>query len=237
LCPTSFARLHPGGKFTSRTLYGQAQPGIVREKELEIRIKKASFHDMPGLTFEIFKPLLATPESPALGPGPRGGHRTTARLNDSLDKIFEGMENREFEAGRLIRSLVLLWHDHLDAAHGIAQEIENSDGSVVHGIVHRREPDYSNAVYWFRRAGNHPSFPEISRRVGVFLDSRREAGELRVRLIPKGAWDPLAFIEVCEMTSGKMGFKKQEEVLREIQRVELETLLEHWLNGGAFAGR
>ena len=47
----------------------------------------------------------------------------------------------------LIHSALLLWHDHLDASHDLSQNINSSDGSFLHAIMHRREPDYSNAKY------------------------------------------------------------------------------------------
>jgi hypothetical protein len=53
-----------------------------------------------------------------------------------------------------------LWHDargDWDAAHRVAQDIEDADGSWVHGYLHRKEGDESNAGYWYRRAGRPPS--------------------------------------------------------------------------------
>src|SRR5262245_3566808 len=90
------------------------------------------------------KALLASPELPGLGPGPRQGIRSRAELESALTNIFAG-STVSSERQELVRALVLLWHDHLDAAHTIAQDIENRDGSFVHGIMHRREPDYGNA--------------------------------------------------------------------------------------------
>jgi len=52
--------------------------------------------------------------------------------------------------------LVALWHDATgdwDAAHRVAQEIEDEAGAWVHAYLHRKEGDLGNAAYWYRRAG------------------------------------------------------------------------------------
>jgi hypothetical protein len=52
-------------------------------------------------------------------------------------------------------ALRALWHDargDWDAAHGVAQEIEDETGAWVHAYLHRKEGDTSNAAYWYRRA-------------------------------------------------------------------------------------
>lgn len=41
-------------------------------------------------------------------------------------------------------------------AHEIAQDVASREGSYWHAIIHRMEPDYANASYWFRRVGFHP---------------------------------------------------------------------------------
>src|SRR5215208_1132858 len=48
-----------------------------------------------------------------------------------------------------------------DESHSLSQDISSPEGSFWHGIMHRQEPDPDNAGYWFRRVGNHPTFPAI----------------------------------------------------------------------------
>jgi len=129
---------------------------------------------------------------------------------------------------QLVRALILLWHDHLEASHTISQGIENPDGSLVHAIMHRREPDYWNSKYWWRRVGKHPCFPKLARRVGDFLKSSGANG-LAEKLIPRGEWDPFAFVDACEAAAGLPASNKQVELLREVQRIESEVALEHFL--------
>ncbi len=40
-----------------------------------------------------------------------------------------------------------------EQAHQVSQEDDSKEGSYWHGIVHRLEPDNSNAAYWFNRVG------------------------------------------------------------------------------------
>jgi hypothetical protein len=159
-----------------------------------------------------------------------------------LDVIFRDakLPSRQHQ---LIRSLLLLWHDHLDASHIISQGLENADGSFLHAIMHRREPDAWNSKYWWRRVGPHPAFPEIARQAGEFLAGsrrREEAGlgragnlrlltsaaasELAKQLIPGGMWDAAAFVDACDLAKDASVVA----TLREVQRIETEVLLERF---------
>jgi hypothetical protein len=57
-------------------------------------------------------------------------------------------------------ALRALWHDgrgDWDAAHRVAQDIDDETGAWVHAYLHRKEGDASNAGYWYRRAGKPPA--------------------------------------------------------------------------------
>jgi len=176
---------------------------------------------MPA-TAELQK-LMATAEPPELGPQQRAGIQTQSQLNSTLDACFTGAQPLTKTNRELIRALILLWHDHLEAAHVIAQNIENADGAFVHGIMHRREPDYGNAKYWFRRVGKHPAFGEIARRASELLNNE---GEGRLDLLPAGEWDPFAFVDACERASRRGGTEQERRLLRQIQAIESTVLLE-----------
>ncbi|MEJ2585228.1 MAG: hypothetical protein P8Z38_09345 [Robiginitalea sp.] len=49
-----------------------------------------------------------------------------------------------------------LWWDargEWEAAHEIAQDLPTAWGSWMHAYLHRKEGDYGNAGYWYRKAG------------------------------------------------------------------------------------
>ena len=173
-----------------------------------------------------FNPFLATPQPPDLGPGPRAGVQSESDLSRALDTALRG-SSIPAEKQRLIRALILLWHDHLDAGHELAQSIEGADGAFVHGIMHRREPDSGNAAYWFRRVGRHPAFAEIARRVAGFPAEKTQA-ELFQNLIKNGEWDPFAFINECGKAAGQPISGSTQQYLREVQRLETEALLAYF---------
>jgi hypothetical protein len=150
-----------------------------------------------------------------------------AALEARLAALFQQHKVPEAKQA-LLKSLALLWHDHLDAAHTIAQNIDNPDGAFVHGIMHRREPDYSNAGYWFRRVGRHAAFPELAKRSAELLaapNGRSLAGELLARQ----EWDPFAFIAACERVIGRPGADEERRLVRELQRLESHALWEYFL--------
>jgi len=48
-----------------------------------------------------------------------------------------------------------LWHDargEWDAAHHLAQDIDDADGAWVHAYLHRKEGEIDNARYWYGQA-------------------------------------------------------------------------------------
>ncbi len=130
------------------------------------------------------------------------------------DASFGPRAARRPDAAAACRAGLWLRFNFLDESHKIIQEIATPEGSFWHGILHRREPDASNAAYWFRRIGNHPVFEPLA----------RAASELGLRL-DAARWDPFAFIDLCEKHRGTGG--EQETLIRQVQRREWELLFDH----------
>jgi len=172
-----------------------------------------------------FKTLIATGEIPRLGPQRRADALSVAEIDQKLIPWFKTAKIST-QTQPLLRSAAFLWHDHLDESHTLSQDIETRDGSWLHGIMHRREPDYGNAKYWFRRVGEHGAFPRLAERVTELLKKDRPLGE---RLIDHGNWQSFAFIDDCERAEqGKDATLNA--TLRQIQAVEFDTLVEHILS-------
>jgi hypothetical protein len=94
--------------------------------------------------------------------------------------------------------------------------------------MHRREPDYWNSKYWWRRVGKHPCFPELARRVAELLEKKVE-NDLAAKLVPHGDWDAFAFVDACEAAADLPASDARVQLLREIQRIETKIALEHFL--------
>jgi len=107
-----------------------------------------------------------------------------------------------------------LYFDCFEEAHKIAQEDGSREGSLWHGIAHRREPDFPNANYWFQKAGSHPVFPRI-------LEAAKLVPGGRI-MLPK--WDPQMFTAICEDESE--GGEASEYTLA-VQRVEWQVLFDY----------
>jgi hypothetical protein len=58
--------------------------------------------------------------------------------------------------GNLSAPLTALWWDakgQWTRAHDLVDALESTEGMAVHAYLHRREGSFSNADYWYGRAG------------------------------------------------------------------------------------
>jgi hypothetical protein len=120
-----------------------------------------------------------------------------------------------------------LYFNGMDEAHKICQDLAGPDGSFWHGILHRREPDASNAAYWFRRVGTHDIFPALLDCARELSAARPEAG-----FSAGNRWDPFAFIDFCDAARKKPD-SADEQLAKEIQLAEWQLLFEHCARAGS----
>ena len=179
---------------------------------------------MPPLTLSLYDRINRRERLPALGPGQPvvAVHDELRQLN--LATLCGNFTIRDHDAARCCLSALWLAYDYLDESHALSQEIHTAEGSYWHGIMHRREPDYGNAKYWFRRVGNHPIFPQLTAAAAnlaaeVQLDAASQflaAGE---------AWDPYRYIDLCEAIA--RGRSIAEQLARQVAQAEWQLLFDH----------
>lgn len=97
----------------------------------------------------------------------------------------------------------------LDRSHTLSQEINSPEGSFWHGIMHRREGDFGNAKYWFRRVGDHPVLDQLPK-----LTDGQYA-------------DPFEFVDHCSRAVRKGG--EDYERCQRAQWIEWQALMAHCL--------
>lgn len=169
----------------------------------------------------VLGPLLDVDRCRPLGPGTPQPVAELARLTPQ--KAFAHTRLADEEMGRLCLAGMWLLYDELDASHRISQDIDSREGSYWHGIMHRREPDYSNSKYWFRRVGVHPVFAPLQAAAARLAGGASDP-EI-ASLAAQAAWDAPRFVDLCQaIAQGRSG---SEAAARQIAQAEWELLFDH----------
>ncbi len=108
-------------------------------------------------------------ESTALSPLDHGP------TNKSLSKNLEEVIAKCSSLPRTCQAGLWLLANELDLSHELSQEIHSAEGSYWHGIMHRREGDFENAKYWFRRVGRHAVFDSLAEEIASLRVNLPEA--------------------------------------------------------------
>jgi hypothetical protein len=124
----------------------------------------------------------------------------------SLDVAFGSATIADVGMAYCCLSAVWLLHDFLDESHTISQGVTSTSGSYWHGIMHRREGDFSNAKYWFDRVGEHPVFAELTAADGA-------------------AWNANLFVDECQRAVLSRDSEKI-AALRQLQQREWQSLFD-----------
>jgi hypothetical protein len=133
----------------------------------------------------------------------RGPSASGANVENSLASLSPqqvGLSSKAFESGdwELFCGGLLYAANALEKAHALFQENHSPEGAYWHGMLHRREGDFSNALYWVRRAGRVPGLAGLN------------------------GFSPSGFIADCEAAAAR-GTEPPD--LLELQRCEWEAML------------
>ncbi|HAM71478.1 MAG TPA: hypothetical protein DCM86_07540 [Verrucomicrobiales bacterium] len=170
---------------------------------------------------QALRALIEGPGLADLGPGPRASALSRVAIDPVVDAALPHSRGRD-----LVRALVLLWNDHHEEAHALVQDLATREANLIHAILHRREPDFANASYWFHRVGAHPLYPRLGARIAALPPGQPES-RVEVRIVRNGTWDPGAFASCCEEALDLPPGSPLPTRLRELQQHESLELLEH----------
>jgi hypothetical protein len=138
--------------------------------------------------------------------------RTTRQLLTRLtpDTLLDAPISDRGSATCLLAGL-WLWHDFLDESHTLSQSIDTPAGCWWHAIMHRREGDFSNAKYWYRRASAHARLDRVGEGFESLIDP----------VMPR--WDPMAFVDLVESVQARSDHPTYLACV-ELQRLEWSVL-------------
>jgi len=156
-----------------------------------------------------------------LGPGSPNAKIQAQLRGLTIENAFGHATVGDQDMAKCCLAGLWLYHDFLDESHTICQEIHTSNGSYWHGLMHRREPDYSNAKYWFQRVGNYPIFESLAADAKEI--AKGDSIEAAKSLNQQDSWDPFMFVDLCE----KAASSASEMLCRRIQQREWELLFEY----------
>ena len=182
----------------------------------------------PDFDCQFLREFLAAAPLNPLGPG-RPIAALVSRLDDRpLDRIFPDQAIRDRSMAQGVLAGLYLLADDLDASHEFSQSIHTPTGSYWHGIMHRREPDYGNAKYWFHRVGRHPVYEPVAVAAREIVSEASIGGgadEAKgVSFLTSGEdWDADRFVDLCAKAA-RSG-DPLERLCRLVQRRECELLL------------
>ena len=142
---------------------------------------------------------------------------------ESLVELFTPLHISDGRSATLCAAGLWLGFNHLDHCHRIAQSHESPDGNYWHAIMHRREGDFWNSKYWYRRVGTHPIASSLHAEATRLQYQTRCHGAHA--LVTRPHWDPHLFVDLCERAIQEKGV--MEDFCRRTQQAEWHLLFNH----------
>ena len=134
------------------------------------------------------------------------GQCRTPWMHELIEKAPYQKHHSSSTAIVALKAGLFLLNDFFEESHSCSQSIEglgpHHTGDYWHAILHRREPDYGNAKYWFRHVGRHPSYVDLAQTVNRHFGAAQgrlapKLQQWKTKLITNHSWDPFAFVDLC----------------------------------------
>lgn len=162
------------------------------------------------------------------------------RAGDQIARLTDveilGGPVKDSKLARASRAGLLLWADCFDESHAVSQALVTPEGSYWHGILHRREPDPTNAKYWFRQVGDHSLWETLA----VLPPGHPAQGSRALADVTRsGRWDAARFVDACaslellksSQRQGGETFDSYRHQLEDLEEWEAFALLRHCIAG------
>lgn len=172
----------------------------------------------------VFSELLKKKRLNSLSPGTPNSEVRPQLSAMEIDKLFASHKIVDENMAQASLAALWLYHDFLNESHQISQEIPTTTGSYWHAIIHRREGDFWNSKYWFRRVEKHPVFEPLHQEA-LRLAAEADVNHSAAFLKKQNAWDPFAFVDLCEAQVNSQSVT--EMLCRKIQQREWELLFDY----------
>ena len=127
--------------------------------------------------------------------------------NETTRAAIRSLIKSESLQGTLHESGLWLLAGELDLSHEVSQSNDSAEGSFWHGIMHRREGDFGNAKYWFRRVGKHPVHEELAKCIE--RNSSDLCDSLPLNQLTDPEKSPFALVDSCQSALGSKPDQKE----------------------------
>lgn len=178
----------------------------------------------PTLYGPVFEELLSGRQFAGLVADSPNTAAETALGGLTLEDAFSGFSVRNAQMALACFCGLWIYHDFQEPAHRLCQSISNPTGCYWHGILHRRQPDFKNANYWFRRTGEHVIHPRLAAQASVLAAAEPSWPGIAF-LTDSAAWDAQAFTDLCEASIA--GHAPAQRLCLAIQQLEWELLFDY----------
>ena len=156
---------------------------------------------------------------------PLPGLDATPDCQATTQRIDMVLKNSPDLRGSLTEAGMWLLAGELNRSHEVSQKLETQAGSYWHGIMHRREGDFWNAKYWFRKVGPHPVIEQLAKHLCENSSGFVASTPLPIRELSSPSKVSATLVDCCARALSSQ--PEQASVLRRICWLEWQFLFHY----------